>query len=59
MSGDGVYAFTDLCRGGHTADVSVIQSGSWKLDELLVHIGEVMTMLTRVYGLAFESERGT
>ena len=57
--GSGKYSFTDLCRGGHTDDMSKVLTGSWKLDRVAGAYWrglESNKMLTRIYGLAFESE---
>ncbi len=51
--------FTDLCRGGHTDDLSVIDTESFKLDRIAGAYwrgNEKNPMLTRIYGLAFESK---
>lgn len=51
--------FTDLCRGGHTEDLSVIDPDSFKLDRIAGAYwrgSEKNPMLTRIYGLAFESK---
>lgn len=52
--------FTDLCRGGHVENPSVdITEGSWKLDRVAGAYwrgSEKNKMLTRIYGLAFESK---
>ncbi len=50
--------FVDLCRGGHVDDMSSIHPDSFKLDRLAGAYwrgDEKNKMLTRVYGLAFES----
>lgn len=52
-------SFTDLCRGGHIDDLSVIDSASFKLDRIAGAYWrgkETNPMLTRIYGLAFESK---
>lgn len=57
--GEGASAFTDLCRGGHTDDLSVIDTESFKLDRVAGAYwrgDEKNKMLTRVYGLAFDSK---
>jgi len=57
--GEGASAFTDLCRGGHTDDLSVIDTESFKLDRVAGAYwrgDEKNPMLTRVYGLAFETK---
>ena len=51
--------FTDLCRGGHTDDMSKIPNDSWKLERVAGAYwrgDEKNKMLTRIYGLAFESK---
>lgn len=51
--------FTDLCRGGHIDDLSVIDPESFKLDRIAGAYwrgSEENPMLTRIYGLAFESK---
>lgn len=52
--------FTDLCRGGHAENpAKEILDGSWKLDRVAGAYwrgDEKNKMLTRVYGLAFESK---
>ena len=51
--------FTDLCRGGHIDDLSAIDSESFKLDRVAGAYwrgDEKNPMLTRIYGLAFESK---
>ncbi len=51
--------FTDLCRGGHIDDLSVIDPASFKLDRIAGAYWrgkETNPMLTRIYGLAFESK---
>jgi threonyl-tRNA synthetase len=51
--------FTDLCRGGHAENPSQdISDGSWKLSRVAGAYwrgSEKNKMLTRIYGLAFES----
>ncbi|MEK7176260.1 MAG: threonine--tRNA ligase [Patescibacteria group bacterium] len=53
--------FTDLCRGGHVENPSKdIKSDSWKLSRIAGAYwrgDEKNKMLTRVYGLAFETEK--
>lgn len=52
-------SFTDLCRGGHTEDLSAIDPKSFMLDRVAGAYwrgSEKNPMLTRIYGLAFESE---
>lgn len=51
--------FTDLCRGGHTDDMSKVPTDSWKLERVAGAYwrgNEKNKMLTRIYGLAFESK---
>lgn len=51
--------FTDLCRGGHTDDMSKVLPDSWKLERVAGAYwrgNEKNKMLTRIYGLAFESK---
>src|SRR3989338_538388 len=51
--------FTDLRIGGHISDANDIKSGSWKRDRLAGAYwrgDEKNKMLTRIYGLAFESK---
>ena len=52
--------FTDLCRGGHLKNpAKVIASGSFRLDRVAGaywHGNEKNKMLTRIYGLAFETK---
>jgi threonyl-tRNA synthetase len=55
QSGD----FLDLCRGGHTDDMSKVKMDSFKLDRVAGAYwrgDEKNKMLTRVYGLAFETK---
>jgi threonyl-tRNA synthetase len=50
--------FTDLCEGGHVADTSEIDADGFKLDRIAGAYwrgDEKNKMLTRVYGLAFET----
>ncbi|MEK7081588.1 MAG: hypothetical protein AAB905_00010 [Patescibacteria group bacterium] len=53
--------FTDLCRGGHVENPSKdIKSDSWKLSRIAGAYwrgDEKNKILTRVYGLAFETEK--
>jgi threonyl-tRNA synthetase len=52
-------SFTDLCRGGHVDDLSGIDPESFKLDRVAGAYwrgDEKNPMLTRIYGLAFESK---
>ncbi|MEI8270932.1 MAG: threonine--tRNA ligase, partial [bacterium] len=51
--------FTDLCRGGHIENMKNVQDGSWKLERIAGAYwrgDEKNKMLTRVYGLAFETK---
>ncbi|MSU56402.1 MAG: threonine--tRNA ligase [Candidatus Taylorbacteria bacterium] len=51
--------FTDLCRGGHTDDAKEMRSAGWKLDRIAGAYwrgDEKNKMLTRIYGLAFETK---
>ncbi|MDB5254792.1 MAG: thrS [Candidatus Nomurabacteria bacterium] len=51
--------FVDLCRGGHIEDLSVIDPDSFKLDRIAGAYwrgDEKNPMLTRIYGLAFNSK---
>jgi threonyl-tRNA synthetase len=51
--------FTDLCRGGHVEHMSEIDLESFKLDRIAGAYwrgDENNTMLTRIYGLAFENK---
>jgi threonyl-tRNA synthetase len=51
--------FTDLCRGGHVDDMASIDSECFKLDKLAGAYwrgDENNPMLTRIYGLAYESK---
>ncbi|OHA91970.1 MAG: threonine--tRNA ligase [Candidatus Zambryskibacteria bacterium RIFCSPLOWO2_02_FULL_51_21] len=50
--------FTDLCRGGHVEEMKEIEPDSWKLSHLAGAYwrgDEKNKMLTRIYGLAFET----
>ncbi|HWC57472.1 MAG TPA: threonine--tRNA ligase [Candidatus Paceibacterota bacterium] len=50
--------FEDLCRGGHTDNLSIIDPNSFKLDRIAGAYwrgDEHNPMLTRIYGLAFEN----
>ena len=52
--------FTDLCRGGHTDDMKDIKADSWQLDRLAGAYwrgNEKNKMLTRIYGLAFDTKK--
>ncbi len=52
--------FEDLCRGPHLKSSGEIKQGSWKLDKLAGAYwrgDEKNKMLTRIYGLAFASQR--
>lgn len=54
-----VGAFTDLCRGPHVENTKEIKAGSFKLDKLAGAYwrgDEKKTMLTRIYGLAFDTK---
>lgn len=51
--------FVDLCRGGHTDDLSIVDPDSFKLDRIAGAYwrgSEKNPMLTRIYGLAFENK---
>ncbi|MEK7200969.1 MAG: threonine--tRNA ligase, partial [Patescibacteria group bacterium] len=51
--------FTDLCVGGHVDDVSRVPLDSWRLERIAGAYwrgDEKNKMLTRIYGLAFESK---
>lgn len=51
--------FTDLCRGGHIDNLSVIDPDCFKLDRIAGAYwrgNEKNPMLTRIYGLAFENK---
>ncbi|MCX6755386.1 MAG: threonine--tRNA ligase [Candidatus Nomurabacteria bacterium] len=51
--------FTDLCRGGHVEDTKEINPDSFKLDRIAGAYwrgDEKNKMLTRIYGLAFETK---
>ena len=55
ISGD----FTDLCRGGHAEDIQEMKEAAFKLDRVAGAYwrgDEKNKMLTRIYGLAFESK---
>ncbi len=58
--GEGKSEFTDLCRGGHTENpAEEIPSDSFKLDKIAGAYwrgNENNPMLTRIYGLAFETK---
>jgi threonyl-tRNA synthetase len=50
--------FTDLCRGGHVDDLSQVDPASFMLDRVAGAYwrgNEQNPMLTRIYGLAFET----
>ncbi len=52
--------FTDLCKGGHVEHFSKIDPQSWKLDKIAGAYwrgDEKETMLTRIYGIAFNSKQ--
>ncbi len=54
-----VGSFQDLCRGGHVTHTGQIKPGSFKLDKLAGAYwrgDEKNKMLTRIYGLAFETK---
>ena len=54
-----VREFTDLCRGPHVANTKEIAAGSFKLEKLAGAYwrgDEKNQMLTRIYGLAFDSK---
>ncbi len=58
-SGEGDNAFTDLCRGGHSEDLSTVDPESFTLEKIAGAYwrgSEENTMLTRIYGLAFENK---
>ena len=58
-SGEGHHAFTDLCRGGHSEDMSNVSPDSFKLEKIAGAYwrgDEKNTMLTRIYGLAFSTK---
>ncbi len=58
-SGEGHSEFTDLCRGGHIDDMSIVSTESFKLEKIAGAYwrgDEKNTMLTRIYGLAFETK---
>ena len=51
--------FSDLCRGGHVNNMKEIKDGSFKVDRVAGAYwrgDEKNKMLTRVYGLAFETK---
>ncbi len=58
--GEGHFEFTDLCRGGHCEHPSdEISIDAFKLDKMAGAYwrgSEANPMLTRIYGLAFESK---
>ena len=58
--GEGKTEFTDLCRGGHTENPSEeIAADAFKLDKIAGAYwrgDEKNPMLTRIYGLAFDSK---
>ncbi|MFA4936856.1 MAG: threonine--tRNA ligase [Patescibacteria group bacterium] len=52
--------FIDLCRGGHVDKMHDVKDSSWKLDRLAGAYwrgDEKNKMLTRIYGLAFDSKK--
>lgn len=56
---DTKYPFTDLCRGGHIEKISDIESDSFTLSKIAGAYwrgDENNKMLTRIYGLAFNSK---
>ncbi len=59
-AGGGVNSFTDLCRGGHAENpAKEIPADSFKLSHIAGAYwrgDEKKAMLTRIYGLAFESK---
>jgi len=58
-SGEGQSEFTDLCRGGHIDDMAKVDPESFKLERLAGAYwrgDEKNKMLTRIYGLAFETK---
>ncbi len=58
-SGEGHSEFTDLCRGGHIEDMSTVSPESFKLEKIAGAYwrgDENNAMLTRIYGLAFETK---
>ncbi len=58
-SGKDRFAFTDLCRGGHVESMKEISSDSFKLERIAGAYwrgDETKPMLTRIYGLAFETK---
>ena len=51
--------FTDLCRGGHVEDIKEMNPNAFKLDRVAGAYwrgDEKNKMLTRIYGLAFETK---
>ncbi len=51
--------FADLCRGGHIKNMKDVKDGSWKIERIAGAYwrgDEKNKMLTRVYGLAFETK---
>lgn len=51
--------FTDLCRGGHVKNMQNVAPDSFKLDKIAGAYwrgDETKQMLTRIYGIAFESQ---
>lgn len=53
--------FTDLCRGGHVEDLKDIDPESFKLEKIAGAYwrgDEKNPMLTRIYGLAFDTKEG-
>ncbi len=51
--------FTDLCAGPHVDDISDLKNSAWKLERIAGAYwkgDEEKKMLTRIYGLAFETK---
>ncbi|MCR4334309.1 MAG: threonine--tRNA ligase [Patescibacteria group bacterium] len=51
--------FTDLCRGGHVENMNELKNAGWKLSRIAGAYwrgDEKNKMLTRIYGLAFETK---
>ena len=51
--------FTDLCRGGHIENIEDMKNAGWKLSHIAGAYwrgNEKNKMLTRIYGLAFETK---
>ncbi|TSC57595.1 MAG: threonyl-tRNA synthetase [Parcubacteria group bacterium Greene0416_79] len=52
--------FIDLCKGGHAENLREMRDAGWKLDRIAGAYwrgDEKNKMLTRIYGLAFESKK--